>query len=123
VPRKKKSENSFSEELNEVLQAVADKKAEDLLVLDVSKIAGYTDHLVIATGKNAPQVQAMADAVAAILKRPNAKGVHMEGFSTANWVLIDGGDFVVHLFQPEARKFYALEDLWGDAPQIKIEGL
>ena len=123
MPRKKKSPNSFSEELNNILQAVADKKAENLLVLDVSKIAGYTDHLVIATGRNSPQVQAMADAVMALMKRPCEKGVHIEGYSSGNWVLIDGGDFVVHLFQPDARKFYALEDLWGDAPQFTIEGL
>lgn len=63
----------------------------------------------------------MATAASAAIKVPSTRGPRLEGLETGSWVLLDGGDFVLHLFQPDARKFYALEDLWGDAPQIPYD--
>lgn len=120
MPRKKTTASGLPDSLNKVLHALSEKKVDDLMVVDVSKLAGYTDYFVIGTGNSAPHVQAMADNVAAALKKPHGKGLHLEGLQTGTWVLIDCGDFVVHLFQPEARKFYALEDLWGDAPRVEV---
>jgi len=116
-----KRNNDFPHKLKELLAAVSEKKAENLVILDVADLVGYTDHFVIATGKNAPHVRAMADAAAAALKIPNAKGINIESDSDATWILIDGGDFILHLFQPEARKYYALEDLWSDAKVLDFE--
>lgn len=111
----------FPEEMQKVLEAISDKKVEDLVILDVSKIAGYTDYFVIGTGLNTPHIQAMATAASAAIKKTGERGFHLEGMQAGNWVLMDAGDFVLHLFQPDSRKFYALEDLWGDASLISFE--
>ena len=106
------------ETLETLLQALDEKKVEDVIVLDVAALAGYTDFFVIVSGRNAPHVQTLAETAAKTLKKPNQPGVRQEGDQGSRWVLIDGGDFVLHIFQPEARGFYALEDLWSDAPKI-----
>ncbi len=107
------------ERIANVLRILDDKKVEDPVVLDVAELVGYTDFLIIASGRSSPHVQAMAEAVAASLKIKGQRGLHLEGDPAATWVLIDGGDFVLHLFQPDARRYYALEDLWDDAPRLK----
>ncbi|HOY66230.1 MAG TPA: ribosome silencing factor [Candidatus Ozemobacteraceae bacterium] len=107
--------------LVQALKALAEKKVIDLAVLDVDGLVSYADYFVLGTGTSTPHIQAMADAVAHLLKVPGVKGARVEGDAQATWVLIDGGDFVVHLFQPDARRFYALDDLWGDAPRIPFE--
>lgn len=106
--------------LQKVIRLLVEKKAENPVLINVADLVGYTDYFLIATGNNSPQVQAMAEAVAMELKQAG-KPTRVEGKHDTVWVLIDGGDFVVHLFQPEARKFYALEDLWGDAAAIEID--
>ena len=125
APRKKPvktlaaaSPGVFPEGVAACLKALSDKKVEDLNILKVAELVGFTDYFIIGTGNSAPHVQAMADAVTVLLKVPNAKGVHVEGLATGQWVLVDGGDFVVHLFQPDSRRFYNLDDLWADAPRL-----
>ena len=102
-----------------VIETLKDKKAEDLVVLDVKKLVHYTDYFIIATGNSSTHAQTLADSVAKLLKKPE-EGLKTENDPQAHWLLIDGGDFVLHIFQPNARKFYALEDLWEDADRVEI---
>lgn len=101
------------------VQAAADKKAEDLVVLDLRKASGFTDYFVLATGQNARQIRAIADAVIEKLKAAHVRPSHIEGYERSEWVLIDCFDFIVHIFSREARAFYALERLWGSAERIE----
>lgn len=103
-----------------VIEMLKDKKVEDLVVLDVTGMVPYTDYFIIGSGNSSTHVQALADSVAKLIKIPNIGGVRIETDQTANWILIDGNEFVLHVFQAKARKFYNLEDLWGDAPQIEV---
>lgn len=102
-----------------VVEQLQDKKAEDLVVLDVSKLVNYTDYLIIATGNSAPHVQTLAGAVEKLLKVPE-QSAKQETDPTSNWLLIDGGNFILHVFQPQARKYYGLEELWEDAERVEI---
>ncbi|HNX76375.1 MAG TPA: ribosome silencing factor [Candidatus Rifleibacterium sp.] len=111
--------NKLPESIKIVVEALKDKKVEDLAVLDVTGLVPYTDYFIIGTGNNAPHVQTLADTVAKLVKIPNVGGVRLEADQTSTWVLIDGGEFVLHIFQPKARKFYNLEDLWEDAARIE----
>lgn len=103
-----------------IVDSLREKKVENLKVLDVTKLVSYTDYLVIGTGNNSPHVQALADAAARLIKVPHVGGVRMEKDAVSNWVLIDADEFIIHLFQPEARKFYRLEQLWEDAAEIEV---
>lgn len=102
-----------------VVEQLQDKKAEDLVVLDVRKLVNYTDYLIIATGNSAPHAQTLADSVGKLIKKPE-EGIRQETDPTSNWLLIDGGEFILHVFQPNARKFYNLEDLWEEAERVEI---
>jgi ribosome-associated protein len=98
--------------------AAREKKAEDLSVLELGKVTDFTDYFVICTGANARQVQTIADAVEERLRPLGLRPLHVEGYQPGNWVLLDYGDFVCHIFQPEHRRFYGLERLWADAPEM-----
>ncbi|MDE3155518.1 MAG: ribosome silencing factor [Acidobacteriota bacterium] len=100
--------------------AALDKKADDLVVLDLRKASGFNDFFVIATGQNARQIHAVADAVLEKLKAAGVRPSHVEGYERSEWVLIDCFDFIVHVFSPEARTFYGLERLWGSAERIPV---
>jgi ribosome-associated protein len=108
----------------QVLQAVhaaQDKKAADVVVLDLREVAGFTDYFVVCSGQNARQVKAIADAVEEALARAaSARPNHVEGYARAEWVLLDYFDFIVHIFNPETRLFYALERLWGSAERLPM---
>lgn len=106
--------------LKEIIEALNDKKVEDLKILNLSGLVSYTDYFVIGTGRNLPHIQALGDAAGKVIKVPNVGGVKREGGNASNWILIDGGDYIIHLFQPEARKFYNLEELWEDAPTVEV---
>lgn len=110
---------SVPESIKIIIETLKDKKVEDLKVLDVTGMVPYTDYFIIGTGNSAPHVQTLADSVAKLIKIPNVGGVRLEADQTSNWVLIDGGEFVLHIFQPKARTFYNLEDLWEDAPRVE----
>ena len=100
--------------------AVRDKKAEDVLALDLREADAFTDYFVVCTGQNRRQVQAIADAVEATLKAKKLRPSHVEGYERGEWVLLDYFDFVVHVFAPNARMFYGLERLWGNARAVAL---
>lgn len=107
----------LSERLVAVARLLGDKKAIDPVLLELGEVTDFTGFFLIASGNSRTQVQAMADGVVRLFKKPNQQGLHIEGSADATWLLIDLGDFVVHLFQPEARRHYDLEGLWADAPR------
>ena len=89
-------------------------------MLDLRKTAGFTDYFLICTVANPRQVHAIADAVEEALKAKKVRPTHVEGYQRAEWILLDYFDFVVHVFSTNARQFYGLERLWGEATQIEI---
>jgi ribosome-associated protein len=111
---------SFDERIRRALGAALEKKALDLTVLDLRGIASFTDFFVITTGTNRRQCQAISDEVVEQLKRSGTRAARVEGFPTAEWILIDYGDFVVHVFDEKARRFYDLERLWREARRLDV---
>jgi ribosome-associated protein len=101
-----------------VVEAASDKKAEDILVLNVSEVTTIADLFVICSGRGERQVQAIADAIVEKAKAAGRQPYGIEGYNAGRWVLIDLGDVVVHAFVPEERDLYRLERLWGDAPVV-----
>jgi ribosome-associated protein len=98
------------------VRGALDKKAEDLVVLDLRKAGGFTDYFVICTGANTRQIAAIADAIREILKKEfGERPALAEGIDRSEWVLLDYFDFVIHIFSRECRAFYGLERLWGNA--------
>jgi len=110
----------LDERLTTALAAAADKKAINIVVLDLREIASFTDYFVIASGANERQVQAIADEVVETLKKAGSAVSRMEGYKTAEWILLDYGDFVVHVFDAKARKFYDLERLWRESKRVDL---
>lgn len=111
------------EELDErilmAIHAAGEKKALDIVVLDLRAIATFTDYFLIASGTNERQVQAISDGVAESLKKAGTPAARVEGYKTAEWILLDYGDFVVHVFDDKARKFYDLERLWRESKRVE----
>jgi ribosome-associated protein len=105
-----------------IAHAGLEKKAEDVLVLDLRGLTSYTDYCVLMTTDSDRQAAAIADHVEQQLKADGAEKVGMEGHSGGRWVLIDYGDVIAHVFSREARSFYDLEGLWADAPRISVKG-
>lgn len=110
----------FPAQIDQAVRAAEDKKAVDLVVLDLRKAAGFTDYFVICSGTNARQVRAIADAVTDTLAAAGVKPAHIEGYDRSEWILLDYFDFIVHVFAPETRMFYGLERLWGSAERIEV---
>lgn len=101
-------------------RAAEAKKATDVRVLDLRDISSFTDFFVICSGSNARQIQAVTDEIVLQLKKAGQTGIGIEGYETAEWVLADYGDFIVHVFSEKARAFYDLERLWRQAREIKL---
>ena len=118
--RKRPTAARLSKELTAGITAALDKKALDVLVLDLSKGSAFTDFFVVCTGTNVRQVQAIADAVKDAIGKTGAKPALMEGYDRGEWILIDYFDFIFHVFLPATRDFYGLERLWGDAERIDV---
>ena len=118
--KQRKTTTRMPRQIDQAISAAEDKKAVDLVVLDLRKAAGFTDYFVIASGTNTRQVRAIADAVMESLAADGAKPAHVEGYDRSEWILIDYFDFIVHVFAPETRVFYGLERLWGNAERIEI---
>jgi ribosome-associated protein len=97
------------------IEAAHDKKATGLVVLDLKKAAAFTDYFVICSASNPRQVQAIADAIEDALKAQKQRPSLVEGYSRAEWILLDYFDFVIHVFSKHARDFYGLDRLWGSA--------
>ena len=118
-------ERTKFEELDENLQlaikCAADKKAEKMVALDLRPVASFTEFFVICTAQNQRQVQAIADEISEQVKKQLKQSpVRIEGYSAAEWVLLDYGDFVFHIFDKDARDFYDLERLWRDAAKVEL---
>lgn len=105
-----------------VVDAIRDKKGEDILILDVEALVGYTSHFVICSAKNARQAHAISDHVVRQLRTLHGqRPLGTEGKDAqAKWMLVDYGDVVVHIFREEDRAFYDLEGLWQDAPRLPV---
>ena len=102
------------------VRAALDKKAVDVVVLDLRNTPAFTDHFILCSGLNPRQVKAIADAVEDALRAAKVRPAHVEGYDRAEWVLMDFFTFIVHVFTPQTRAFYGLERLWGDAERIDI---
>ena len=98
-----------------------DNKAHDVLILDMRAITPLFDYFVLATGASRRQMHAIAEEVDAALRAEGDTRLGIEGYEASRWIVQDYGDVVVHVFDPEARAYYALEDLWADAPHINWE--
>lgn len=111
----------LDEEVKLALTCASEKKAFDLRALDLREIASFTEFFIIASGANQRQVQAITDEIEEQLKKQlKSKPVRTEGYSGAEWVLMDYGDFIVHIFEQKAREFYDLERLWRDARRVEL---
>ena len=103
------------------ISALEDKKAEDVRVIDIEEVSVLADYFIIATGNNRTQVQAMADEVEMRLGKAGAAPRQIEGYQAANWILLDFGDVIIHLFDAQNRLFYDLERIWRDGKNISVE--
>ncbi len=113
------AEPSGAHQIRVAVDAALDRKAEQLMVLDLAAISDFTDHFLIRTGTHQRQLQAIAENVIGKLRDRGLRPLHVEGLSHGRWVLLDyGGEMVVHIFLDETRSFYALERLWSDAPDV-----
>ncbi|HEX8091190.1 MAG TPA: ribosome silencing factor [Blastocatellia bacterium] len=102
-------------------RAASDKKATDIVLLDLREIASFTEFFLICTGANPRQVQAISNSVEEGLRKAGKRPLHIEGYSSAEWILLDYGDFIVHVFSGASRRFYDLERLWRDAKRVEIK--
>ena len=116
----KRRKSALPVQVARAVKAADDKKAADLVVLDLRKAAGFTDFFVICSGTSTRQIRAIADAVTEALAAQGVKPAHVEGYDRSEWVLLDYFDFIVHVFSPEMRLFYGLERLWGSAERIEV---
>ena len=105
------------------VEALEDKKAEDITIIDISEVSVLADYFIIADGTNRNQVQAMADSAEEALGRAGYDAKQIEGYQSANWILMDYKDIIVHVFSKEDRAFYDLERIWRDGKQISKEDL
>lgn len=103
------------------IKAMEDKKAEDISLIDISEVSVIADYFLIASGSNRSQIQALIDNVEETLGRAGAALKQIEGYDTANWVLMDYGDIIVHVFDRDNRLFYDLERIWRDGKKVDIE--
>ena len=119
--RKRPAKSGLSAEMTAGITAALDKKAEQTVVLDLTKASAFTDFFVICNGTNKRQVQAIADGVQEAIAKTGAKPALVEGYERGEWILIDYFDFIFHVFMPATREFYGLEKLWGDAERIEVQ--
>lgn len=115
------------EQINDVLQIVVDaceeRKAGNIVALDMTDLTPMADYFLICHGNNERQVQAIARSVKAALEEREERIIRMEGFNSARWILIDLGHIICHIFHKDERHYYNLERLWGDASEISVRSL
>jgi ribosome-associated protein len=114
------SRKRLTGEVAKAVQAALDKKASDVLVLDLRQTPAFTDYFVLCSGQHPRQVKAIADAVEETLRAAKVRPAHIEGYDRAEWILMDFFNFIVHIFVPQTREFYSLERLWGNAERINV---
>ena len=119
--RAKKAPPRMPKAINAGIAAALDKKAGDVVIMDLRKASSFTDFFVLCTGQNMRQVKAIAEAIEAELKKDGLRPSLVEGYNKAEWVLLDYFDFIFHVFTPSTREFYGLERLWGSAERIPVE--
>jgi ribosome-associated protein len=111
-----KAQPDADKTLNMILSRLDDMKAEETVTIDLRGKSAFSDYMIVTSGRANRHVGAIAENVAKGLKETGIKGVHVEGLSNCDWVLIDSGDVIVHVFRPEVREFYNLERLWTQNP-------
>ena len=116
---KRQRTSRLPRDVDAAVRAAADKKATDIVILDLRKASGFTDFFVICSGSSSRQVRAIAEGIEEALASSGTKPSHVEGADRAEWILLDYFDFIVHVFLPESRAFYALERLWGSAELVE----
>jgi ribosome-associated protein len=116
----KENETGPDPEVELAARTASDKKAQDIVGLDLRHLASFTDYFLICTGNNARHVQSIADSVEEDLRKVGRRPLHTEGYSAAEWILLDYGDFIMHVFSATSRKFYDLERLWRDATRVEL---
>jgi ribosome-associated protein len=116
----RKTASRFPAAVSAAINAAQDKKAADMVVLNLRKSSAFTDYFILCTGQNVRQVTAIADAVQETLRALKLRPAHVEGYDRAEWVLMDYFDFIVHVFTPSTREFYSLDRLWGQAERIEV---
>lgn len=109
--------------VQEAILALEDKKAEDIKIINISEVSVLADYFIIASGTNKSQIQAMVDSVEERLGRLGYEKKHAEGYESANWILLDFSDIIVHVFDKENRSYYNLERIWRDGKTVEIEEL
>lgn len=113
----------LDESIRLALKCASEKKALNLVALDLRDIASFTEFFVIASGTNQRQVQAISDEIEEQLKKElKLRPVRIEGYKTAEWILMDYGDFIFHIFEQKAREFYDLERLWRESKKVNLPG-
>jgi ribosome-associated protein len=118
--RRRAATRRLPQELSRAVEAARDKKAMDIVVLDLRQTAAFTDFFLICTGQNVRQTRTIAEAIEQALRAAGIKPALVEGVDRAEWVLLDYFDFIVHVFTPETRTFYALERLWGSGEPLAV---
>ena len=117
---KRRAPKRLTGDIGRVVRAALDKKASDVVLLDLRSTPAFTDFFVLCSGQNTRQVKAIADAVEDTLRAAKVRPSHIEGYDRAEWILMDYFTFIVHVFTPQTRDFYSLERLWGDAERIEV---
>jgi ribosome-associated protein len=115
--------NSSKEMAKITFHALDDKKAEDIRIIDIANVSVLADYFIIANGTNENQVKALVDNVQEELHKAGYEPKQIEGYRTGNWILLDYGDIIVHVFSKEDRLFYDLERIWRDGKNIEIDKL
>lgn len=108
--------------IEKIISIVYDKKADNILLLDLKKRSPITDYFIICTAHSPLHAQAIADELKSRLKKTKDRPHHVEGYENGQWIIVDAWDFIVHIFLAEVRQYYGLERLWGDAPQRRYDG-
>jgi ribosome-associated protein len=103
------------------VEAARDKKAAEIVILDLRAQCSFTDYFLLVSGTNQKQLVAITDSIVETLKRERVRPDHLEGYPRQEWILLDYGDFIVHVLTPRMRRFYDVERLWGDAPRWELE--
>ena len=117
---KRRTPGRLPRQVTKAVAATEDKKALDVVLLDLRQAAGFADYFLICSGGNARQIRAIADGIMEALAEDGAKPAHVEGYERSEWILLDYFDFIVHIFARETRLFYGLERLWGNAEKVEL---
>jgi ribosome-associated protein len=118
--RNRPARHRLTGDIGRAVKAALEKKASDVVILDLRHTPAFTDFFLICSGQNTRQVQAISDAIEEALRAAKVRPSHVEGYDRAEWILMDFFTFIVHVFTPQTRAFYSLERLWGDAERISI---